>query len=204
MRGDAAGGRDGAWPSTDAETERGAQTESAAAFTFAAVDLTIPRVSKRKPPLEVVRVVRSKAVDEAAASLRTAVEQANAARAAAIAAAERATRTRDGERSTRDAEADELGRGASARDFAQLAAFEVGAEQRIAEAEARARASAAVARESTSVEDRARGSLVEARTALDVVERHQRAARTRADREADARQDEAAEEAFAARFRRPM
>lgn len=158
-------------------------------------------MSKRKPPLEVVRVVRAQAVDAAADSLRVAAESAREAEALARSAEDTARQTRAHEQDVQRAEARALG---SARDFAQLAAFAIGAEQRIAAADERAHTSAAKARDERALEERAREGLVEARAALDVVERHQREAGRRAEREADARTDEAAEEAFAARFRRPL
>lgn len=172
------------------------------AFTFSAFAVTLRWVSKRKPPLEVVRVVRSKAVDDASTSLREAAERARRAAEEARVAEERAAHTRAHERAAVHAEGAELSRGASARDFAQLAAFEVGAERRVADATARAAERAAVARDAHAHEDRARAELTEARASLDVVERHQRDAAQKQARQDDARVDEAAEEAFAARFGR--
>lgn len=159
-------------------------------------------MSKRKPPLEVVRVVRAKAVEDASTSLREAAERARRTAEEARAAEERAAHTHAHEDAAVRAEGAELARGASARDFAQLAAFEVGAERRVAEATARAADRAAKARDAQKQEDRERAALTEARASLDVVERHQREAAEKQARQDDARVDEAAEEAFAARFGR--
>ena len=145
--------------------------------------------------------MRSRSVDEASSALRAAGQSARAAEEAARAAAEEAGKTRHHEQATRQREASEL---QSARDFSQLAAFDLGAERRIAAADERARASASRASEAHSLEDRARTGLIEARAALDVVERHQRDARVAAERKTESATDEAAEEAFAARFRRPV
>ncbi|MBI2393042.1 MAG: hypothetical protein HYV09_25890 [Deltaproteobacteria bacterium] len=78
---------------------------------------------------------------------------------------------------------------------------EVGAQQVIERADDRARAAERRADEATRLEGARRGALGEARAALDVVEKHQANARARDEREAAARLDEAAEDAFAARFR---
>jgi hypothetical protein len=153
----------------------------------------------RKPPLEVVVGVRSRAVDDAAETTRDAA-------AAAARARDDAERAREDERAVRDAasartraEQDALASSASPRDLAQLAAFAHGLATKVAHgaartAEAERRATEAAAREA---EERAR--LVTAKGSLEVVEKHR--ARTRAADDAlDQQQlDEAAEEAHAAR-----
>lgn len=146
-------------------------------------------------------MVRARTVDDRSSELAEARRQADRARAAADEGRERAARTRDELRGQAERETEELSRGASARDFAQLAAFEVGAEQSIARAEDAARAAARRADEAARVEDARRAALGDARAALDVVEKHQAKSRAREERDAAARLDEAAEDAFAARFR---
>lgn len=166
-----------------------------------AAEATILDVSRKKAPLEVVRVVRAHTVDDRARDLAEAKRDADRARAAADDAKDCAARARDDLRAQTERETQELSGGASARDFAQLAAFEVGAQQVIERADDRARAAERRADEATRLEGARRGALGEARAALDVVEKHQANARARDEREAAARLDEAAEDAFAARFR---
>lgn len=155
-------------------------------------------MSKRKP-LEPVRVVRAHAVDAAADKVRDAERSSARARGEADEKSHRARSVQDELTARARSEAAAVG---SVRDLAQLEAFRVGADSAIARAKADADAAAKKAREEEARLAAERARLVDARAALDVVEKHQAAARTRADREAQEKLDEAAEDAFAARFGR--
>jgi hypothetical protein len=156
-------------------------------------------VSKRKPPLEVVRVVRARAVDDAAASLREAEIRAARAREQAEAARAREINVAEAARAAERQEAAELAKGATARDFAQLASFAHGNERAVDRARA-ARTDAD--RTAASADQHAEGTrsvLIGARTSLEVVDRHRERVRVQEERAAMERTDEAAEDAFAAR-----
>ncbi len=155
-------------------------------------------VGKRRP-LEAVRVVRDRVVKDAARSLTDAERREQAARAAAEAAREAEASTRTRARDALDAE----GRAVStAGDLAQLAAFAAGQAMAIDRAKSLADDAATRARESAAKVSEARGELVSARVALDVVEKHQAEARARDDRARDRQTEELAEDAFASRFKR--
>jgi len=160
---------------------------------------TLSSVSKRKP-LEIVRVVRARAVDDAARALREAEARAARARESEQAAKQREVAVRDEARTRSDAELAELARGASPRDLAQLAAFHVGNEQAIGRARLEANAAERARREEAERAERERRALIEARTSLDVVEKHQRTVAKRDEDAAAARLEEVAEDAHAARF----
>lgn len=155
-------------------------------------------VSKRKP-LEAVRVVRDRAVDDAARTLALAEQRAADARARAGAA-------RDEAAATRALAAEQIAReqrsATSARDLAQLAAFEAGRAIAVDQAQEQAGRVEAAARESDAAVDQSRASLAGARVALAVVEKHQDQARKRDDREREARIEEVAEDSFGARFKK--
>lgn len=153
----------------------------------------------RKPPLDVVRVVRARALDDAkAGALATAGAAQGARREAERAAAiEQAGRAREA-----DAHAKELAERperVSPRELAQLAAFELGAEARIDRLRASTRAASQQADDAGRADDEARALLVRAKGALEGVEGYQARARQAEEREEQARADEGAEEAFAAR-----
>lgn len=154
-------------------------------------------VSKRRP-LEAVRVIRDRGVKDAARALTDAERRAEAARAEAEAAREAEASTRARARDALEAERRTV---ATARDLAQLAAFAVGQSLAVERAQQQADAADGLARESSAKVDEAREGLVVARVALGVVEKHQERARVRDDRARDARTDEVAEDAFAARFK---
>jgi hypothetical protein len=156
-------------------------------------------VSKRKP-LEIVRVVRARVVDDAARALRDAEATAARAREVEEQARKHEAETRDEARARTEQETNTLARGASARDFAQLAAFAVGNERAIERARAEAHAAELKTNEAKERAERSRGTLIEARSSLDIVEKHQAAVRKRDDEAAAARLDEVAEDAHAARF----
>lgn len=153
----------------------------------------------RKPPLDVVRVVRERSVDEAAGALRKAADE----KAEAKAIADRARREEQDERAAAEAkkaaESAALGASMSPRDLAQLAAFEHGASVRVERAAQRTAAAENREHASREEEDRKRDELVEARRSLDVVEKHQARWREAKVREDQAKIDEGAEESFAAR-----
>jgi hypothetical protein len=160
---------------------------------------TLLFVSKRKAPLDVVRVVRARVVDDAARSLRDARDSRERAKSAAADAHNREEETRS-EAARRVAE--EKKQASSASDLAQLAAFEVGNAIAIERAAQEARAAAKRAEEAARLEEEKRASLVEAEASLSIVEKHQEKHRVREERARDARIDEVAEDAFAARFGR--
>lgn len=156
-------------------------------------------VSKRKP-LEVVRIVRERSVDDAARALRDAEQKAARAREVEEEARRREAETREEARARTEQETATLSRGASARDFAQLAAFAVGNERAIERAREQAAVAESKSKEAKAATERSRGTLIEAKNALQIVEKHQETARKRDDTAAAARLDEVAEDAYAARF----
>ena len=157
----------------------------------------------RKPPLEVVRGVRSRAVDEAAAVAREAAAKATGARDVAERAKEHERSVRASASARTLAEQDALAPGASPRALAQLAAFEHGLETKIAREAAKAREAERRAAEASLEEDVRRQGLVTAKGALDVVEKHQARTRAQQDKHDQEKLDETAEESHAAR-RRPL
>ncbi len=162
-------------------------------------------VTKRKAPLEAVRVVRATAVDARSRDLAQARTEAEALAVRAAEEEARATSVRDDVSRTKCREDRALldpGKTANPRELALLAAFHAAADERAARARAAADDAARAAAEADARADTERGKLSQARASLDVVEKHQAQARARAEREAQERSDEAAEDAFAARFRR--
>ncbi len=186
---------------TDAETGKGGQPETnVGGLSHLHARENLGQMSKRKP-LEVVRVVRARAVDDAARTLREAEERAARAREVEEEARRREAEARAEARARTEQEVTVLSKGASARDFAQIAAFAVGNERAIERAREQSRAAEAKSKETKSAAERSRGTLIEAKTSLEVVEKHQASARKREDEAAAARLDEVAEDAFAARFK---
>ena len=161
-----------------------------------------PRAVSKKPPLEVVRVVRARAVDDAAEKLRVAAARADAARALAEQArlAEETQRRDAADAHAREAAA--VAGALSPRALADLAAFEHAAARRTEQAAAHASDAEDRALTIESAADRARALTAEARHSLEGVEAHQARWRAAHDAAEQTRSDESAEESFAARLRR--
>lgn len=157
----------------------------------------------RKLPLDVVRIVREQQVDAAATARREAAAATARAEGELIARRGAEARRRD-EAARTDAEALSgfAQEGVSAADLAQHAAWRGAAAQRIeAAADASARAAGDL-EEASRAEEQQREALVAARAELDAVERYRARVASQRDAEAQAKLDEAAEEAHAARARR--
>jgi hypothetical protein len=157
----------------------------------------------RKLPLDAVRVVRAQQLDAAAAAREVAA--AATARAEAELAVRRGAEARSRDEAARtDAEALSafVEEGGCAADLAQHAAWRGAAAQRIEAAAAASTRAAGALEAAARLEEQQREALLAARAELDAVDRFR--ARVAAQREADgqAKLDEAAEEAHAARARR--
>lgn len=156
----------------------------------------------KKPPLEVVRTVRQRALDDAARAMQTATRERQRAEDLAARAAHEESTARAAAESRRQSEESALAAAMSPRELAQLAAFELAERRKLELAAERTAAAAALEAKATEKENARRGDVVRSRTGLDVVEKVQD--KWRADQR-DAEQaaiDEAAEEAHAARRRR--
>lgn len=153
----------------------------------------------RKPPLDVVRVVRERTLDGAKNDLRRAADRA----AEAEAASQRARDEEDAKRADAAAQIESERRGLqasiSSRDLVRLAAFEHGKQTEVARAAERSAVAQRRSAEANEERDRRRGDLVDARRALDVVEKHQARWSAAKDRSEQEKVDEAAEESFSAR-----
>lgn len=158
-------------------------------------------MARRTKPLEVVRTVRDDAVEAARIGVRDAERLATTAREEAAQARAREQAVKAEVRARAEAESRALTTGASARDFAQLAAWEVAAQASVDRAVETRTTAERTARAADAKVDARRSELGQAKTALEIVERHQATIVARETARAAAAIDEAAEEAHAARFR---
>ncbi len=153
----------------------------------------------KKPPLEVVRTVRQRALDEAARAMQSATrDRMTAEELAARATAEEAN-ARAAAWARRTAEETALAPAASPRELAQLAAFNLAEERRLQLAAERTTAATSLKAKAEAKENAQRTQVIASRTGLDVVEKVQAEWRALRDAAEQARVDEGAEEAHAGR-----
>jgi hypothetical protein len=158
---------------------------------------------KRRYPLESLRWMRRRAVDERALEVAEQARRTQQAKERA-AAADRAVkgeqaRTREVERAER--ERIEQG-GARVGDLQQAASFSVGAAERVSKAEERERRERDRAAEQARAEAVARGELASADAEAKAVDKHREGWQRELDARVEAEQEEAAGEVWEARRRR--
>lgn len=155
--------------------------------------------AKRKAPLEVVRVVRSRNVDAASEKTQQAIVRTHKAR-------ERFEQAQNYERATREAllerqksEREALEQGSSIYDFRQLDAFKIQVENQLHEVAAQTTLAHEEFQNAQDLENKKRSELIAARSELDAVEQYQKKWRAKQMQVEQEKIDETAEEIAAAR-----